>query len=384
MAMDRIRFEAEQEQKYGRSQPVVVRVGGKEWIVGGHAGSPPRNAESRLRTADRWDTPTSYSKTTPKPPVSAPQSLQPWRTSRNTPRLSKQVLRPVWQWVQSLFRRGEYTLNHLAEPRPSGQATRFRRTPARRGRAGKMANSFRTGIGFGMAMGCLSLILFHAMQPELSVPQPERGPAPPVPTVAQPTVAQMTGTPVQIPAVHLSVIRIGSFKDFASASHALEVYRKRGIRATIFHQSKYTLVPTAAVRATDLHSFETQLSRQGLATEIVNLSVPTTSVRTSSQTTAENAEKVSSWLAAAVSAGNALIASVADGAPERDANQAFRTAEKQLPTAATLAATGYGHALKQAEAHLTGAFTALHKADKSTAMGEVLEFYSVLIAFSHA
>lgn len=289
------------------------------------------------------------------------------------PSKGKPRIRQAWfRW----FRWLESFLNQLADTGAPALA-RSRSAKSNRRRA-RMAESFRVGLGFGMALGCLSLILFHQMRPNLPLPQDHS--VQPAPIRA--TVVKMTGIPLQVPAVHLSVLEIGEYRSHDAAAAARGKYSKRGVSATVIGTSPYRLVVDAAVRSGSLRAHEARLHKQGIPASVHTVVVPARSVRTASTATTADVHALSTWLGAAASAANALVAVLSDGAPERDALAAYRVSLSSWPKPDVLAASGYADNLTKAGRALREAFDAMKRDNGQAAISDLLNFYSRVIQLS--
>ncbi|WP_067933009.1 hypothetical protein [Alicyclobacillus kakegawensis] len=359
MAIHRAYFAADGQRDHGRSQPVVVRVGDKQWVIGdqvqprqGPHGPPQKGEGPGWDAAARQSSAQVVDNPLPPPAKGEPRKGQAW-----------------FRWLESFL--GQLADTGLANPARSGLARRNRRRA-------RMADSFRGGLVFGLALGCLSLILFHQMRPNLPLPQDDS--VQPAPIRA--TAVKMTGIPLQVPAVHLSVLEIGEYRSYDAAAAAKVKYGKRGDGAAVIGTSPYRLVVDAAVRSSSLRAREARLQQQGIPSSAHTLIVPACLVRTASTATTADVHALSTWLGAAVSAGNALVAVLSDGAPERDALAAYRVSVDCLPKSDVLAESGHADILTEAEKALRQAFNAMKQGNVQAAMSDLLNFYSRVIQLS--
>jgi hypothetical protein len=191
----------------------------------------------------------------------------------------------------------------------------------------------------------------------------------------------MTGRPLTIPAVHLSVLQIGAYKTGADAKAAQSNFRKLGVDAVVFKESMYNLFVRAAVHKGDLGQAQSMLQKQHVPTYVRTLQVAVRRTPTSANASPGQASQVSTWLSGAVSAANALTAVIADGAPARDAIQAYKTAHTLLPSTQVFAATGFAQPLDDIASDLDQAYQFYQRHNPNMAMHKLLQLYALLVEF---
>lgn len=241
-----------------------------------------------------------------------------------------------------------------------------------------LRDSFRMGLVFGLAMGCLGLILFHQM-PAIA------GASSANPTGAWPGSAAMTGPAVTTPAINAFALSVGKYPDQTSAQVAQAQLQKQGLDTVIYPagQSQRQLIVQMAVQMSDLSAEQHLLEKRHLSARTVHLSSSVRSIPTLSSTSTRDGKQISKWLSAEVSAANSLMACLADGEPARDAQVATEKAVKLAPSSQSLGSTGYGSMLQALDHDIQNANQELEHYKNGQAELDLMSAYSVIATIQH-
>ncbi|WDL96989.1 hypothetical protein [Alicyclobacillus sp. ALC3] len=241
-----------------------------------------------------------------------------------------------------------------------------------------LRDSFKTGLVFGLAMGCLGLILFHQM-PTMA------GAAAATPVGAWPGSAAMTGSTVVMPAVSAYALAVGEYPNDTSARAAQSRLEHSGVASVVFPDSlsRRSLVVQMATQASALSTEANVLRRHNIHPTTVHLASSVRTIPTLSSTSQKDGTRISAWLSAEVSAANTLMASLSDGETARDAQMATEKALQLQPSAAVLGATGYGTALQAVAQNVKNAEQQLLQHHTAQAELDVLSAYSTLASINY-
>lgn len=194
----------------------------------------------------------------------------------------------------------------------------------------KLKDSFQTGIIIGLVLGCLSLFLFHQMQPSYSKLNPS---AEFTTTVAG---LETAGAPVTLPSIHLYAVTL----DKSRAT--LNQLKTHNLQFVDDSNTPYIIYELAATKV-GAARIETQLKKLGFTPNLRDVSAPVHKISTLPGVTPSLSEQSSHWMSAADSALTTVVAMLADGVPTEDATAAAQFAKRAYPGDAVVAPTGLGH-----------------------------------------
>lgn len=248
--------------------------------------------------------------------------------------------------------------------------------------------AFHRGLLVGMSLGCLAMVVFHAVRAHLPVAAPgnasqpgkarqtemvPQGAAgstatdaagdaalPPQqldihPGATQPAVPRPAGeskVAFAVPGIRMFVLCVDTAAATSPAMGAL--WGKPVIYPVLAGHDG--AVAAAAMRASDLTRLKQPWQSHGVKVWVTQVVQPAFTLRGSSGLDDRSAAALSDWLAAGESALRTLLASLMDGAPSRDAWTAYNTSRRLLPGPARLARSGYGPALERYSNLLTEAY----------------------------
>jgi hypothetical protein len=237
----------------------------------------------------------------------------------------------------------------------------------------KVRDAFQVGLIFGLAMGCLGLILFHQM--------PSAPAAGNVMSSAWPTTAALSGPQIVLPATNISAVEVGTYPNASAAAAAQTQFKQKGVQTVLYPNSaqKEALIAAIAMQPGDLQDTSASLQHRGISAQVVQLSMPTKAEPTLPALTKAEGQALTRWLSAEVSAMNALAAWMQDGESERDASTAYTNANKIQPSAQSLAKTGAGATLNGLVQQFADAYhDAANSTSHSAAMTHLMTAYSLL------
>jgi hypothetical protein len=345
-------------------QGIKVRVGDKQWMIPapGQPEEPDANARSIADgNGDERDDPLSAVETD-------------W-----SKRIPESLLRPM----EDVLTPVEEPDSHYAQPfqriRDVHGARRLRTgaaglTSARsrpRQRARRVRETFQFGCVFGLLLGCLSMILFHQMEPNLT-PDVRS-------TNADGVVLSSSVHAFELPAVKVQLLQSKPIPTRAEADHRAAALSQRGVPAVVHPQGKqYVVWTAAAVRAGHLQKWASASSSNGLDVQPVLLNLSVESVPALSGSNAKSLAEVSNWLSLSAAALKSLTAVQSDGGLPEDAYTAYDTARQQLPSSEAFAETGKSDLLTAYSKELDSAFAAYRKQQLQEAMRHTLLAYDLL------
>jgi hypothetical protein len=248
----------------------------------------------------------------------------------------------------------------------------FVRLTTRITRHSTISDSFRSGLIFGLALGCMSLLLFH------QVASPGRTDAGLRDTVGTPTSGVLTRG-IAVPGIHVYGLCIGSYTNSRAALLAAKTYSAKGIPTAVVHLDKYVLLNQIAVQSRDLNGLVKSLKSNKVPASILPIDAPAQSYPVLPSASAEDLSKTSSWLASETSALVTLASFATDGGRQVDAAHAFQNANALYPSDTVISATGLGVALSQLQKAVEDGNSALAKGDKQGVKTCVMRGYQILL-----
>jgi hypothetical protein len=244
------------------------------------------------------------------------------------------------------------------------------RSRSRQG-ARRIRETFQFGCVLGLLLGCLSMILFHQMEPNLS-PDVRS-------STADGVVLSSSVHSFELPAVKIQLLQSKPVPTRAEADHRAAALNQRGVPAVVHPQGKqYVVWTAAAVRAGHLQKWASASSSNGLAVQPVLLNLSVETVPALSGSNAKSLTEVSNWLSLSAAALKSLTAVQSDGGLPQDAYTAYDTARQQLPGPEAFAETGKGELLTSFSKELDAAFAAYRKQQLQEAMRHTLLAYDLL------
>ncbi|SFU89390.1 SPOR domain-containing protein [Alicyclobacillus macrosporangiidus] len=325
--------------------PLIIRAGGQQWVIrregswqqGDAGGAPaPKRAPGRV-------------------PVGEGRSRVRWWIGW----LAEAV---DWLWTDAgeagspKADVGVFSRDRARERDPMRTAARrsargqtARRAQGRRG----LRDAFQAGLVFGMGLGCLSMMLFHQLKPDLrgvaSAPSANRA------------VETVTGPAVQLPAVRLYVLQIGSYSTEAAAEEHRQALAKQGVQTVVHSAGTYQLWADASLRQGSLQDELKALEGKGVRGSVVFVGWKAHPIAAPAGASEASVARVNGWLSEAASGLNALVGALSDGGLRQDAITACHTAAGHLPSASDWGETGYGERLAAFSGHLQAAADALSR-----------------------
>lgn len=352
-----------QTKKYSTSQhtrpvtqPVVVTVGEKRWVVGG---------DESVATVRSYD-PYAY-----PPPPSDSNLPDDSATVEDEHRTAK--VRPGASIFERLAEVTDYLFHEVHEGRRPHtpyvkRSPGFRATGAvrRKGRR-LLRETFQVGCMFGLLLGCLSLILFHQMEPNTL---PKTAPS----TAVNPVSVASAGPALAVPSIKLYVLQAGPFSTEQNAQATQLKLARQGYSSTLHQEGgKLDLWLSLSVTPAGLKSTAAALAKQGVQTSVRALSWKVHSVPGVPGANALTMQQASHWLSSAASSLTALTATLANGGQPQDATTAFSVTNSLIPNADQLRDTGRDQLLTALSTDLRSAFSAYSEHHPSASMQGLLK-----------
>jgi len=231
----------------------------------------------------------------------------------------------------------------------------------------KLKHSFQTGMITGLALGCLSLFLFHQLQTPLIQP------ASAVSAYTGNPLAMSTGAAVRVPGIQFYAVTLDK-----SASN-LKKMNQQGIQLAASATGDY-LIYQLAVSATGANHIATVLSQNGIHAQIRKLQQNAHPLPTLPGTNASIAVTASRWIASTTSALTTMVASLSDGAHAADAKVAFQASEAMYPGDTKIAQTGFGQQVYALHQAMKSAYQAFQNGNQAIAKTAMVEAYQRLSA----
>jgi hypothetical protein len=341
------------------AQPTLtVKMGDKQWVVGAHPASnelasPLEHVEQPTTSeqADKSDTPPS------------PHRKGQWRE----------------QWGEKVTQSVEDLLEPVAPTEQTVQAGRstMRRkssglfVPARRHTSWK--DTFQFGCILGLLLGCLSMVLFHQMAPDMDSAEVALGSS----NTTQ--VLNASSNSYVVPAVNAQILQSAAYSSRRAADGEAAALSRHGVEAVVQGSgSNYVLWTGVALRAGDLQDEAAALQRFGVSVSPVTLTFSAQPRSALAGSNPASLNQVSNWLSSAASALTALTAVEADGGIPQDASTAYQTAKSLQPSQDILTETGQGELLHAFSQALDSAFGAFVKHQNASARGFTVQAYQLL------
>ncbi|MCL6598484.1 MAG: hypothetical protein K6T81_07045 [Alicyclobacillus macrosporangiidus] len=325
--------------------PLIIRAGGQQWVV---------------RRDGSWQQGDAGGAPAPKrAPARGPAREGSSRFRRGLGWLAEAVDR-LWADGDEA---GASKADRSFFDRDRGPGRNSMRTAERRGVRGRTArreqgrrglrDAFQAGLVFGMGLGCLSMVLFHQLKPDLRVEASAPSASSAVETVAGPAV--------QLPALRLYVLQIGSYSTEAAAEEHRQALSKQGVHTVVHSGGTYQLWADVSLRQGSLQDELKTLEGKGVHGSVVFVGWKAHPLAAPAGASEAAVARVNGWLSEATGALNALVGALSDGGLRQDALTACQTAEAHLPAASDWGETGYGERLKSFSSHLQAAATALSR-----------------------
>jgi hypothetical protein len=339
------------------AHPLIIKMGGRQWVVGGENAIPVEVGKTeKLISLSTW------SAVNPLRAESTP--------AENKPRLS--------QWVAGYLDKLSTTLDGLLG---------FRRTDAHEGNEVSAKNgatlqalrenlavskvrrslrdTFQFGLTLGLAMGCLSVFLFHQLEPNHVYISGS-------PSNQTSTVLTGLSPGFTLPSVKLYTLQSSPFASEKEAVNAQSELNKLGIFTVVHGTQTYTLWCSMAIHNGALKSLKDNLAKAGLKAAETKVEWNAQTIAGPSGESQSTASQVSRWLSASVSSLTTLTGVLSDGGVDRDATQAYATEKSLRPTADVLASTGYEKELNELVRDMDAAMTEYQKKNHDKAMNDVV------------
>ncbi|MCL6592498.1 MAG: hypothetical protein K6T31_00855 [Alicyclobacillus sp.] len=220
-----------------------------------------------------------------------------------------------------------------------------------------LKETFQLGLVLGLALGCVSLVLFHQLRPnEARMDLTEEALSSTAVTAAVSQQQPFAG--VVLPSVKVYVLRAGVFAGQQAAKDRLTLLQQHGWTGVLHHgQQTEVWVGTSLTKAGLSRQLD-QLHKLGVAGDVVTLTWPARPIPGLTGARTSAVDLCSHWLSGAASALQALIGANADGAALADAEAAYTACKRQLPSAADWAETGQAQLFAQFVRDWDGAFQA--------------------------
>jgi hypothetical protein len=328
---------------------ITVRVGNREWMIptSNNQAETEANVHSAMPRAEERDE-----------TVTAGEPA--W-----TKRIPPSLLRPVEDVLSADSEPQAYRSQHSNKRTVHPSVTRSRV----RQRARRLRETFQFGCVFGLLLGCLSMILFHQMEPNLSSD---------VRSAATDSAVLSTSMhSFDLPAVKVQILQSKPFGNRSDADRQVASLNQHGLPAVVHQQGRQFVIWTAAaVKAVHLKKWAS--ASNGVAVQAVPLNLSVQSIPALSGSNPKSLADVSNWLSLSAAALNTLTAVESDGGLPEDAYTAYDSARQQLPGSDILAETGKGDLLKQFSRELDTAFSAYRKQQTQEAMRHTLLAYDLL------
>lgn len=355
--------EANKFQTTDTSQ-TIVRVGNQEWVMGEHMNaSVPTSFRSKEKvislqglninlskpqnqvdfTRKRFNSTDMYSAFKQKDKLSINQQ-------------STSVL-PSKPWIPYF----EYIIKKMIKTLNIHKISIFKRA--------SFQDAFRGGLIFGLLLGCISLFLFHQVQPVLPRNDSLNIEYPVFPEITTQNVG------LSIPGITLYAISFGTYSSQQQADLRRNDLAKQKIVSEIFHAGshKYIVLASPALTSTRI-SYDLQpFKSTSYHPEIFKLNTNAKSIQILPGTSKQDVSLVQKWLSAETSALLALTGAICDGGRMQDANTALINAQKIKPSPIDFSTTGLSLSLNQLQTFILDAFTDVQKKQMNEAKISILE-----------
>jgi hypothetical protein len=342
---------------------VIVRAGNQEWVIGqipDGVEAPERIPFAGKKVTDKIVTLSALEEAR----LFAEQSV---RKSSVIPMGQKLARSPI-QSQKSSFR-----IPKILHDLYMQIGALFVRLARRMTRHSSFADSFRSGLIFGLALGCMSLLLFH------QVDSPTRSATGMQGSAMTPASGVLTHG-VAVPGIHVFGLGLGSYANLSNAEKAAKALNKKGVPGAVVHVGgKYVLLNRIAVTPRDLNSAANTFKKKQVSSAIVPIDIPAHKYPALPSASAADLSQTSSWLASEVSALVTMASFASDGGRQADAAHAYENANALYPSDTVISETGLGVALSQLQKAVQEGNAALVKGDKQGTMICVMRGYQVLL-----
>ncbi|MCL6637628.1 MAG: hypothetical protein K6T26_06750 [Alicyclobacillus sp.] len=313
--------------------PLIVKANGKQWLVTPdgrveQVWSDPEVGTNVRRQATRdedwtnrvvqqsvWNRPQWWHTT-----VAGERGALPWK--EQITRLRQTWIR-LWTPVRAALSGRAQALAGVTADRPSGRS---------------LKETFQLGLALGLALGCVSLVLFHQMRPNEPAESLSGGTVSTLPATA--TVSQRPPAGVVIPSIKVYVLRAGVFAGQQAAQDRWVMLQKHGWTGVVHHGQQVEVWVGTSLTKSGLSRPLEQLHKLGVAADVVTLTWPSRPIPGLTGARSSSVDLCSHWLSGAASALQALIGANADGAALIDAETAYTACKRQVPTASDWNETG--------------------------------------------
>lgn len=318
-------------QKARRQPPVIVKVGPQQWILN-HGDDAVNDTIYHDDVDEGWD--------------SSDVERQSPITSR-FPNLSRR-----------LTEMEDAAVRLFQSDRESDAKGEQRAVPARQHRK-RLRESFEVGLIIGLILGCISLVMFHQVEPST------------IQAVPSAKLVEAAGSrKVTMPAVTLDRVVAGTGLSPKQAKSVQDSLKNHGISSSLWRgKHGYDVVTAVSMGSADLQAKALQTTRISGSTRahIETYHRAAAAVSVGSNLSQPDAEKMSEWLSAVGGSLNTIIAVSADHASVRDAAAAYHSAQQLMPSQALLKRSGYSVQLTQLVAAWQSAYSALSKRQNTAA-----------------
>ncbi len=234
------------QQKSSRSTPVLVRVGPQQWII---------NHED-----EHADGGAIYSTHSNQPGTDA-EAYEQNRLSDRFPRLFRRLSEMEDAAVRLL--QTEEQLGHDKTP-STAPAVRSRRQRRR------LRESFQVGIIIGLILGCLSLVMFHQVEPSTIQAVPSSS-----------IVEAANSRQLTLPAITLEAVTAGTSLSRVQATAVQDNLKKHGLQSSLWQQKNgFDVVTRIGMTSNDISSYlaRTKSAQPTSGARIVTVHIPAATV----------------------------------------------------------------------------------------------------------
>jgi hypothetical protein len=198
-------------------------------------------------------------------------------------------------------------------------------------------NYLQKGALAGLMLGCLSMVLFHQVALPASV-SPSSGLETGTASASTPPVVNLSSgskLSVMLPSVRVFVLRFGPYSTKAAALLALNQLRHSGRAAQVVQEGSGFEVWAGAALGSQTAKTAFAVSKPAAtiaSSSVLSLTWPATPLQTTAVVSRQGTSAVSTWLASLTSVLTVETGVVVGETAYRDANQALKNANKQMPS----------------------------------------------------
>lgn len=356
------------------SHPLVIKMNGRQWVVGGENATPlEMGASDKLISLSTW---------TSSDNAMAEHQRGTMKTPFHRPGFVNAQLDKLSSTLDGLLgvRRLDDQSHGDANEFTVQQAFRMHSKPLKGVR--RLRETFQFGLIFGLILGCLSLLLFHQLEPSRVYPSSAKADS-------ASTVLAGLSPGFTLPSIHMYTLQTSPYETMKAAMNAQSVLGKQGIRTVLHHDQAYTLWCGLAIHSESLRSAKDRLAQVHVRATVTKVGWNAQSVTGPSGENKATASQVSRWLSAYAGSLTALTGQLADGGVAKDADRAYQTEKSLRPAPDVFAATGYQTDLTAMTQALDAAVFESQKKHMDTAIADVLaacvalsRIQSAAVAFS--